>query len=1211
MGTLRDEDLKLNIIVNGDKSKKELGELEQGTRKLINRNKELRAEKERLEAAGKKETAEYKQLTAEMKSNNAAIKKNETRMTSLRKEIGVTGLTMRQLRAEQTRLKRLMDTATPGTPQWKKYNAELKKVETQMAKVRDGSKRTKSAMGKLADGFNKYFGMLTAGAASFAGLVMAGRKAVDAFNNFEERVDNLSALTGLEGDQLKWLSDTAKETSISTVEGNVRIKQSADAIVDAYTKVGSQRPELLKNKEALHAVTQDAIILSEAAKTELEPAVAGLTMAMNQLGYESDQSRRIINVMAAGSKEGAADIPYLTEAYEKAGTTARLMGVDVEQLTGVIEAVAPSYSKASMAGNSFDKVMLKMKANNIGYVNGQFDLIAGIDELKQRYASGETAVELFGVEHAKMGEILVANRDEVVRYTEAVTGTGTALEQASKNTDNNAAKLAQAKNRAELMRIELGEKLSPVLTHIVSKGAMFMKVLSGTIDFLSKYGAQVAIVAGAIATYTAAVKIKSKWDQITLAYTKAKMVAEKAYAITSGLVTGKIKIATAVQWLWNTAILANPIMAIVAGVAALAAGVVFLVKRLNQASAAQRALNEVQKEAEKAVASERNEIEQLVRIAKDERFSREEREKAIKRLNEISPEYLGNLSLETINTEKATQSINDYIKAMEEKALVQAIDDKIAKLMEDNANKEIEGTKGKIKWYQALGNAVASGGNVFLATHLNRRSQIKNEERYERDYNESLEALMAKRAEILATGQSADGSTELTDAEKAEIAAAEEEKARKEAADKAAAQRVENAKKALEQLEKNHQAELVELKRQMLEKNETQDWYNNQSLLKELEYLSQKMAFQKAAGEDTLKTEESILDKQLKLREGFQKNIDSINKDIEKLEGETIDLPEIDVESFDEDYQEGLDALDRYKELKEKFKTDEEKESEAFASDLADLDEALELGIVSHEQYEKRKLDITRKYSDKRLEKELKYLEAAGTVVNTFSNLFEAAKQRELAAAGDNAAKREEIEKKYAKKQQKIALAQALINGAKAQLKILAEVPKGDFGIMTAILMAAAAAATAAEIATIKNQQFKSGGFTARDDSDSKPAGVVHTNEWVASAPLLRNPETRRHIDYLENVQRGFYPRFNTTAIAGAVNRGFASGGYTTPPAPGAISTTQADNNPQLEQNTAMMGAMVGLLQKLERDGVRSNINANEVFDKKEKYDDAVRASEY
>lgn len=1092
----------------------------------------------------------------------------------------------------------------------KEYIAQTKKVKDLKGIMAEHNQQLKQvqktgfSFSKVSANFQKYFSVVAAGVASFAGLIMAARKAVDAFNNFEERVDNLSALTGLEGDQLKWLSDTAKETSTATVEGNIRIKQSAEAIIDAYTKVGSQRPELLKNKEALHAVTQDAIILSEAAKSDLEPAVAGLTMAMNQLGYESDQSRRIINVMAAGSKEGSADIPYLTEAYEKAGTTARLMGVDVEQLTGVIEAVAPSYSKASMAGNSFDKVMLKMKANNIGYVNGQFDLIAGIDELKQRYASGESAVDLFGVEHAKMGEILVANRDEVVRYTEAVTGTQTALEQAAKNTDNNAAKLKQAKNEAKNMRIELGEKLSPIYTEMVSKGVRFMKVLSGTIDFLIKYRAQVAIVAGAIATYTAAVKIQSKWDQISKAYTIAKTIAVKAYGIGLSLATGKIKLTTIATKALNKAWISSPIGLVVAGLTVLAGITVGLVKLINKQTAAQRALNEVQKEAEKAIKSEKTEIEKLLKYARDERLSREEREKAIKRLNEISPEYLGNLSLETINTDEATQSINDYIKAMEEKALVQAIDDKISALMEENAEKEIDGTKGKIKWYQALGNAVLTSGNVVLAAGLNARTEQNNREKYEKKYNETLDALMTKRAEILSKGQSADGSTELTDAEQAEIAAAEEEKARKEAADKAAAQRVENAKKALEQLEESHDKELVELKRQMIEKNETKEWFDEQSLQLERDYLTKKLSLQKVSGDKTLKTEEQILDNQLKLREKYQKNIEGLEKAINDIK-EDFSLEDDGI--FDEEGAEkAQEQLKRYEELKQKFKSEEETQAEQFNNELAELQEAMNSGLLTHEEFEKKKLEITNQYSSKRLDAENKYLKGAGAVVDTFASVFEAAKQRELAAAGDNAAQREAIEKKYAKKQQKIDIGQAFINGAKAQLKILAEVPKGDFGIMTAILMAAAATATAAEIATIKNQQFKSGGFTSLNTSDSKPAGIVHANEWVASAPLLRNPETRRHIDYLENVQRGIYPRFDTSNITGALSRGFAVGGYTTPPAPVVSSNTDINE-----------GILIELMQTMKENTLASRelanknieVNALEIRDKIDKFNKAINAN--
>jgi hypothetical protein len=43
------------------------------------------------------------------------------------------------------------------------------------------------------------------------GLVIASKSLARTFNDYEERVDNLSALPGLAGNNLEWLSQKAKE----------------------------------------------------------------------------------------------------------------------------------------------------------------------------------------------------------------------------------------------------------------------------------------------------------------------------------------------------------------------------------------------------------------------------------------------------------------------------------------------------------------------------------------------------------------------------------------------------------------------------------------------------------------------------------------------------------------------------------------------------------------------------------------------------------------------------------------------------------------------------------------------------------------------------------------------------------------------------------------------------------------------------------------
>jgi hypothetical protein len=85
---------------------------------------------------------------------------------------------------------------------------------------------------------------------------------------------------------------------------------------------------------------------------------------------------------------------------------------------------------------------------------------------------------------------------------------------------------------------------------------------------------------------------------------------------------------------------------------------------------------DIQKETEKSIVGEKTQLEELLKIARNKNLADKEREKAIIRLNQISPEYLGNLTLETINTKEATKSIGNYLIALEKKGRAIAIQNK-------------------------------------------------------------------------------------------------------------------------------------------------------------------------------------------------------------------------------------------------------------------------------------------------------------------------------------------------------------------------------------------------------------------------------------------------------------------------------------------------------------------------------------------------------
>lgn len=120
-------------------------------------------------------------------------------------------------------------------------------------------------------------------------------------------------------------------------------------------------------------------------------------------------------------------------------------------------------------------------------------------------------------------------------------------------------------------------------------------------------------------------------------------------------------------------------------------GVAFLAYKALQSetvklTAAQETLNNLDDEAVKLLSTRKAKITELVRVARDETKSVNGRRDAIAQLNAISPQYLGNLTLETINTSKATEALNKYNTALLQSAKAKAADS----LLGNNLKKQAE-----------------------------------------------------------------------------------------------------------------------------------------------------------------------------------------------------------------------------------------------------------------------------------------------------------------------------------------------------------------------------------------------------------------------------------------------------------------------------------------------------------------------------------------
>ena len=642
----------------------------------------------------------------------------------------------------------------------KEYIAETSKIK-QLKTIIDqhgediGQIEAKWSMRNIGRMFNDYFSMVTAFLASSVALVMGVKQIIQTYNDFEERLDNLSALTGLAGKDLEWLGETAKKMSTDTLEGGIRVTQTAQQIVDAFTKVGSARPELLKNKEALVDVTKEAIILANAAKIELQPAISGLTMVMNQYNVSADQARRIINVLGAGSKEGAGEIPYLTIGFEKAGTTASMAGLSIETLAATLETLAPRFTQPEIAGRGLRGMLLHLQLGADDTNPAIVGMGTALENLGKKALTPQEQLKMFGLENISVANTLIQNVKEFKHYEQAVTGTNVAIQQAIINTDNNNAKLAQAKNRLNVMSIELGEKLAPSLQVSTNGLTYFIKALTISIDFISRHKVLILSLIYSLTAYTVATKLATMWEarknKETLlgivtgwlqsaAYT-AQFAAISLYNAGVALLSGNLAVATIQFRAFSAAMAANPIGLFVGLIVAAGTALYYYSGQMTAAQKAQLMLIDVNLEAKKSIVEEKLAIEELLATARNKKLSDEARLQAIAEMHKLAPVTLGNINLENVYTKEATDSVNMYIKALERKAFVQAASEKLIDI--EKQLLDLSSGKGAdVSFWQDLGNNLLSFGNTAVAQGRNANTAFSN-------MTEQQKALLLQKEKLL------------------------------------------------------------------------------------------------------------------------------------------------------------------------------------------------------------------------------------------------------------------------------------------------------------------------------------------------------------------------------------------------------------------------------------------------------------------------------
>ncbi|MEP0004590.1 MAG: phage tail tape measure protein [Balneola sp.] len=307
---------------------------------------------------------------------------------------------------------------------WKKAEEGLDDLDGKLPKVKKGLLSLDN-VGRLA-------------AAGGIGLVLQKglARSIEKGKEFENKLADLEAITGITGDRLQRLG--SRSLDLSKIYGT-----SAANIIEANKLVASQLAQKIdfgteEGFQELQKVSEEAIVLSKATGANLNDSVATVTSTINQFNLRASESNRIINTLAAGSKFGAAEVPAIGAALVNAGSAAAGANASIEETNALIQVLAANGQVGERAGTALRAIFLRLQTAGedlAEYGLGNVDIKAnGVNAtLKQLTPILDDATamkKIFGEEAFNAASILIREADAVADMTEKVTGSNIAYQQA-------------------------------------------------------------------------------------------------------------------------------------------------------------------------------------------------------------------------------------------------------------------------------------------------------------------------------------------------------------------------------------------------------------------------------------------------------------------------------------------------------------------------------------------------------------------------------------------------------------------------------------------------------------------------------------------------------------------------------------------------------------------------------------------------------------
>jgi len=339
----------------------------------IQEKKEL----QRLDNIKQKEIATAKKNKAAKEKENSEYFKQSKRLNDLRKKYKDLIL----VQGKETRATR-------------KLRKEITTLDSRLKRVDARVGQFQRSVGNYGKAFGKVTGVLRNFGLAVGGLAVI-RNITGIVRNFEQAQADLASVLGVNVDEMKALTDQARELGATTRFTAGEVSQ----LQKEFAKLGFDQTEI-------QAMTEATLQLAAATGTELPRAAEVTGATLRGFGLDASETQRVVDVMAKSFSSSSLDMEKFATAMSSVAPVAKTAGLSVEKTTALLGTLTDRGLDASTAGTGLRNIFLELSKRGLSFEEAMLQINSATDK-------NAASLDLFGKRGATVGTILSETAEDV------------------------------------------------------------------------------------------------------------------------------------------------------------------------------------------------------------------------------------------------------------------------------------------------------------------------------------------------------------------------------------------------------------------------------------------------------------------------------------------------------------------------------------------------------------------------------------------------------------------------------------------------------------------------------------------------------------------------------------------------------------------------------------------------------------------------------